>query len=133
VRAAAQRSRVRDLYDLYEFTRVRFDRTLVRRITVLKCWETRFAFDPAAFLVGLPQAHYEWPDLRRLIRRGVAVSPEEILRGVQQGYAFLGELTEDEAALAGDPYGRQRQLYARLVDGLSRLRNQPGRTAPGPG
>lgn len=121
VRAAAQRNRVRDLYDLYQFTRVRFDRALVRRIAVLKCWETRYAFDPAAFLAGLPQAHYEWPDLRRLIRRGAAVGPEEIIRGVQQGYAFLGELTEDEASLAGDPYGRQRQLYAHLVDDLSRL------------
>jgi predicted nucleotidyltransferase component of viral defense system len=121
VRAAAQRSRVRDLYDLYQFTRLRFDRELVRRIAVLKCWETRFAFDPIAFLAGLPQAHYEWPDLRRLIRRGAAVSPEEIIRGVQQGYAFLGQLTEEEALLAGDPYGRQRQAYQRLVDDVGQF------------
>lgn len=121
VRAAAQRSRVRDLYDLYQFIRLRFDRDLVRRIAVLKCWETRFAFSPDAFLSGLPQAHYEWPDLRRLIRRGAAISPDEIIRGVQQGYAFLGQLTEDESLLAGDPYGRQRQLHERLVDELSRL------------
>ena len=118
VRAAAQRSRVRDLYDLFQFTRVRFDRGLVRRIAVLKCWETRFAFDPAAFLAGLPQAHYEWPDLRRLIRRGAAVSSEEIIRGVQQGYAFLGQMTDEEILLASDPYGRQRQLYERLMDSL---------------
>jgi hypothetical protein len=118
---AARRSRVRDLRDLYQFTRLPFDRGLVRRIAVLKCWETRYAFDPAAFLAGLPQAHYEWPDLRRLVRRGAAVSPEEILRGVQQGYAFLGQLTEDEGLLANDPYGRQRQLYARLVDDLRQL------------
>ena len=121
VRAAAQRSRVRDLYDLYQFTRLRFDRGLVRRIAVLKCWETRYAFDPAAFLAGLPEAHYEWPDFRRLIRRGAALSPEEIIRGVQQGYTFLGQLTEEEALLAEDPYGRQRQVYARLADDLSRL------------
>jgi hypothetical protein len=125
VRAAAQRSRVRDLYDLYQFTRLRFDRELVRRIAVLKCWETRFAFDPIAFLAGLPQAHYEWPDLRRLIRRGAAVSPEEILRGVQAGYAFLGQMTEEETLLAGDPYGRQRQLYAHFVNDLSQVRDGP--------
>ena len=65
--------------------------------------------------------HYEWPDLRRLIRRGAAVSPEEIIRGVQRGYAFLGQLTEEEALLAEDPYGRQRQVYARLAGDLSRL------------
>lgn len=122
VRAATQRSRVRDLYDLYQFTRLRFDRDLVRRIAVLKCWETRFAFDPAAFLAGLPQAHYEWSDLRRLIRRSAAVSPAEIIRGVQQGYAFLGQMTEEEILLAGDPYGRQRQVHARLVENLGRHR-----------
>ena len=119
VRAAAQRSRVRDLYDLYQLSRLRFDRGLVRRIAVLKCWETRYAFDPAVFLAGLPQAHYEWPDLRRLVRRVVAVSPDEIVLGVQQGYAFLAYLTEDEVLLAGDPYSRQRQVYERLADSLS--------------
>jgi len=121
VRAAAQRNRVRDLYDLYQFTRLRFDRDLVRRIAVLKCWETRFAFDPTAFLAGLPQTHYEWPDLRRLIRRGATMSSEEIIHGVQQGYAFLGQLTEEEGLLAGDSYGRQRQVYARLVDELNQI------------
>jgi hypothetical protein len=35
-----------------QFTRLRFDFGLVRRIAVLKCWETRYAFDPAAFLAG---------------------------------------------------------------------------------
>ena len=64
-----------------------------------KCWEKRYAFDPAAFLAGPPGAHYEWPDLRRLIRRGAAVSPEEIIRGVRQGYAFLGQLTKDHSLL----------------------------------
>lgn len=70
---------------------------------------------------GLPEAHYEWSDLRRLIRRGAAISPDEIIRGVQQGYAFLGQLTEEESLLAGDPYGRQRQLHERLIDELGRL------------
>lgn len=106
---------------VHQFTRMGFDRELVRRIAVLKCWETRFAFDPAAFLSELPQARYEWTDLRRLIRRGAGISPDEIVRGVQQGYAFLGQLTEEESLLARDPYGRQRQLHKRLVDELSRL------------
>jgi hypothetical protein len=30
-------------------------------------------------------------------------------------------LTEEEALLAEDAYGRQRQVYARLADDLSRL------------
>jgi hypothetical protein len=120
IRAAAQRSRVRDLYDLYQLaaTRQRFERDLVRRIAILKCWETRWAFDPGAFLSGLPDGRYNWLDIRRLVRRGGTISPDEIIRGVQQGYAFMTKLTDDEAILANDPYLRERQAYQRLVDRL---------------
>jgi len=118
IRAAAQRSRVRDLYDLYQLANQRFDRNTVRRIAIIKCWETRHLFDPVAFLAGLPKAQYDWSDLRRLVRRSAIVAPEDIIRGVQQAYTFLGQLTADEAQLAGDPYGRERQTYGRLVQGL---------------
>ena len=111
IRAAAQRSRVRDLYDLYQLASQRFDREVVRRIAVIKCWETRYAFEPVSFLAGLPEAKYDWSDLRRLVRRSWSVTPAEIIRGVQKGYAFLGQLTADEAALAADPYGREKQPY----------------------
>ena len=118
IRAAAQRSRVRDLYDLYQLANQRFDRNVVRRIAVVKCWETRFLFDPVAFLAGLPVAQYEWSDLRRLVRRGANLAPGKIIQDVQQAYAFLSQLTADEALLAKDPYGRERQACGRLVDSL---------------
>jgi len=118
VRAAAQRSRVRDLYDLYQLARQPYDRDLVRRIAVLKCWETRYAFEPVAFLAGLPQGRYDWSDLSRLVRRDQWVASDEIVREVQRAYAFLGELTAEEARLAADPYGREAQIYRRLLDSL---------------
>ncbi len=119
IRAAAQRSRVRDLYDLYQLASQRFNRDLVRRIAVVKCWETRYAFDPTAFLAGLPDAKYDWSDLQRLVRRSWSVAPDEIVRGVQQSYDFLSRLTPDEASIAADPYGRERQAYQRLTSSLS--------------
>lgn len=118
IRAAAQRSRVRDLYDLYQLASQRFNRDVVRCIAVVKCWETRYAFDPAAFLSSLPDAQYEWSDLQRLVRRSWSVTPAEIVRGVQQGYAFLNKLTPDEALVAADPYGRERQACQRLVNSV---------------
>ena len=80
--------------------------------------ETRHLFDPVAFLAGMSDAQYDWSDLRRLVRRSASAAPEDIIRGVQQAYAFLGQPTADEAQLAGDPYGRERQTYDRLVQGL---------------
>jgi predicted nucleotidyltransferase component of viral defense system len=120
VRAAVQRTRVRDLYDLYQLARQPFDRDLVRRIAVIKCWETRYAFDPTAFLTALPKGEYDWSDLTRLVRRNRLASADEIVRSVQQVYTFLGEMTEEEAWLAADPYGRETRVYNGLVDGLDK-------------
>jgi predicted nucleotidyltransferase component of viral defense system len=115
VRAAAQRSRVRDLYDLYQLARQPYDRHLVRRIAVVKCWETRYAFDPVAFLSSLPEGKYDWSDLGRLVRSDRLVSPAELVRDVQHGFRFLGELTAEEAQLAADPYGREFRLHEELA------------------
>jgi hypothetical protein len=122
IRATSQRSRVRDLYDLYQFASHRFDRDLVRRLAVLKCWETRWKFDPTAILAGLSEANYDWLDLRRLVRRSGAPSPEAIIQGVRRGFAFLAPLEGDEALLARDAHGRERRAYDRLV---SQLPGQP--------
>jgi len=118
IRAAAQRSRVRDLYDLYQLARRPYNREVVRRIAVIKCWETRYAFDPAAFLDGLPEGRYDWSDLSRLVRRDRLVASDEIVRGVQESFAFLRELTVEEARLATDPYGREHRVYRLLVNSL---------------
>ncbi|MCL7454400.1 MAG: nucleotidyl transferase AbiEii/AbiGii toxin family protein [Anaerolineae bacterium] len=115
VRAAAQRTRVRDLYDLYQLARQPYDRHLVRRIAVVKCWETRYAFDPAAFLSSLPEGKYDWSDLARLVRSDRLVPPAEIVQDVQHGYGFLGDLTVEESKLAADPYGREFRLHEELV------------------
>ena len=118
IRAAAQRSRVRDLYDLYQLAHQPYDRARVRRIAILKCWETRYAFDPTAFLDSLSERKYDWFDLGRLVRRDRLIAPDEILQGLRQAYAFLRELTSEEARLAADPYGRESEAYGRLVDSL---------------
>jgi predicted nucleotidyltransferase component of viral defense system len=118
IRAAAQRSRVRDLYDLYQLAHRPYDRARVRRIAILKCWETRYAFDPSAFLEGLSERKYDWFDLARLVRRDRLVAPDEILQSLRQAYVFLRELTPEEARLAADPYGRESQIHGYLVDSL---------------
>lgn len=118
VRAAAQRNRVRDLFDLYQFATHQFDRPTVRKIAVIKCWETNFAFDPETFLESLREGNFDWLDLRRLVRRGWDIRPEEIIQQVQDGFGFLSDLTPEEAILAADPYRRQDEVYRALVEGL---------------
>ncbi|MFO7943927.1 MAG: nucleotidyl transferase AbiEii/AbiGii toxin family protein [Anaerolineales bacterium] len=118
IRAAIQRSRVRDLYDLFQLGKRPFNRELVRRIAVIKCWEARHTFNPDAFLSGLPEGQYDWSDLERLVRPEWLVSAEDIITGVQNNYAFLREMTDEETQLSTDPYGRHHKLHDELVGDL---------------
>lgn len=118
IRAAAQRARVRDVYDLYQFAVKPYDRPMVRLIAVIKCWEAGYAFDPAAFLRGLGERKYDWPDLKRLVRRDRWSTPEEIVETVRDAYDFLEELSAEETELARDPYQREVELYQRMVKSL---------------
>lgn len=115
IRATAQRSRIRDLYDLYQFTSLRFDRSIVRRIAIIKCWETNFSIDPTVFLHTLPEKKYDWADLERLVRHGHTLTSDAIFKKLQHDYRFLGEMDEDEAVLASDPYRRERTTYQRML------------------
>jgi predicted nucleotidyltransferase component of viral defense system len=119
IRAAAQRRRVRDLFDLYQLNKQRADRNIIRRIAVIKCWETNYTFDPTAFLDAISSSQYDWSDLRRLVRRGWQLSPKTIINEVRKGYAFLAELTVEEAILAGDPYRREQSTYQTMVMSLA--------------
>lgn len=115
IRASAQRSRIRDLYDLYQFASMKFDRNIVRRIAILKCWETNYSFNPVAFFQTLPEKQYDWADLERLVRHSKALTPLVVFEKIQQSYRFLVEMNEDEGILANDPYRRERKVYQRLL------------------
>lgn len=61
VRAAYQRAKVRDLYDLHRFSGTPFDAELLRRLAVLKLWQVRDPFDPEAFFTKLRRGVYRDP------------------------------------------------------------------------
>jgi predicted nucleotidyltransferase component of viral defense system len=118
IRATAQRSRVRDLYDLYQFTTVPFDRNIVRRIAILKCWETSYALDPFIFLLNLPNRQYDWADLNRLIKPSKLITSHTIFERIQRDYQFLSEMDPEETMLARDSYRRERRMYHNLLASL---------------
>jgi len=118
IRATAQRSRIRDLYDLHQFTTLRFERGVVRRIAIIKCWETNYALDPVNFLSELSDRQYDWADLSRLIKHSKSLTPSAIFEKIRQNYRFLTEMSPEEAILAGDAYKRERKVYEKLVGSL---------------
>jgi predicted nucleotidyltransferase component of viral defense system len=102
VRAAFQRIKIRDLYDLHRFATTPFNGELLRRLVVLKLWQARDPFDPEAFFVKLRGGTYDWDDVRRLVRTSEQIEPAEIIETVEERFAMLHQLTELEQQLITD-------------------------------
>lgn len=120
VRAAYQRRAVRDVYDLYQFHQMPFDRERVRTLVVLKLWLANDTFDSERFFTGLGSERYDWSDLGRLVRRSRRPETGMVVAGCLDGYGFLRNLSPDEVELAEDPHRRLQDLYERIVQGLRR-------------
>jgi len=115
VRAAFQRAKVRDLYDLHRFASTPFDGELLRRLAVLKLWQVRDPFDPDALFARINASDYDWQDLQRLMRSNDRVEASEILRTVEARFGSLRNLSELERSLIGDARsGRNDRLAERL-------------------
>ena len=102
VRAAFQRVKIRDLYDLHRFATMPFNGELLRRLVVLKLWQARDSFDPEAFFVKLRGGTYDWDDVRRLVRTTERIEPFEIIETVEKRFAMLHQLTELEQQVIAD-------------------------------
>ncbi len=102
VRAAFQRVKVRDLYDLHCFATTPFNGELLRRLAVLKLWQARDPFNPEALFEKLRGGDYDWADIQRLVRASERIEPAEIISSVEKRFAMLGQLTELEQQVIDD-------------------------------
>ncbi len=127
VRAAFQRAKVRDLYDLHRFASTPFDGELLRRLIVLKLWQVRHPFEPDAFFERLRSIDFDWDDLRRLIRASERIDAAEILGSVESCFGSLRNLSELERQVIGDARsGRNEPLAERLRGEIRTLHVAPG-------
>lgn len=125
IRAAYQRARVRDIFDLFLFTRRPFDRDLVRTLAVLKLWQVRDVFEPDIFFERLRTGRYDWNDLSRLVASDFRVDQRATLHGCLEGFAFLRDLTPEEVLVAKDARGHRQKarrdvLVARCLSRVSK-------------
>lgn len=102
VRAAYQRAKVRDLYDLHRFATKPFDGELLRALVVLKLWQVRDPFLPDALFEKLRSGKYDWADLQRLLRTADRIAPEDLAATVERRFDMLRHLTELEQAVVAD-------------------------------
>ena len=129
VRASYQRSKVRDLYDLYRFATTPFDSEVLRRLAVLKLWQARDPFDPDRFFDRLRGGTYDWDDLRRLLRAGEGLDAGAILARIEARLSVLRDLSDLEQQVVADARsGWNTPLADRLRE---EIRARAG-LAPGP-
>jgi len=116
LRAAFQRLRARDLYDLYLFSGRPFDKDIVRQLVVVKCWNVREPFNPDALLSSISEGKYDWDDLQRLVRRGDLPSEEIVTKKVISEYAFLKDLDRDLLRIVNDSKAhKEKKLVTEIL------------------
>ncbi|MFY9923865.1 MAG: nucleotidyl transferase AbiEii/AbiGii toxin family protein [Opitutaceae bacterium] len=115
IRAASQRSKIRDLYDLSEIAARPLQRDLIRALAVLKLWHSQGpGFDFSRFRGRIESGQdYDLLDLRNLLRRDQSPDLDGMIARVVQNFQFLGQMTEAERSLATDlPRRLQAQAAA---------------------
>lgn len=115
IRACYQRNKARDIYDLGTHVTRPLDQALIRRLVVLKLWQSRDAFDPERLMTKFEEGRdFDWYDLRDLVRRTEVIDREKICADCARGFRFLADLTPEEQTLAADGYQRERQVWEEL-------------------
>jgi len=65
---------------------------------------------------------FDWEDLRQLTNKARDIDKDGITQACVRGFAYLTQLTPEEAVLAADPYQRQKALCQELKDSILDLR-----------
>jgi predicted nucleotidyltransferase component of viral defense system len=122
IRALCQRQKTRDLYDLNWFAQFPHNRDLVRKLAVLKLWESSDGFDPERFQSKLsPDMDWDWDDLASIVKSFDPHKGKLMLENCTKEFSFLGEMTQSEKDLAKDKHARSHALAKEISDEVLKL------------
>ena len=115
IRAAHERTRSRDLYDLFIYSKAAFDENKVRSLAVLKCWNSRTAFNPDVLMQKFRENNYDWEDLKGLVRPERMPNETKIVDQVCKRYSFLRNLDENLVSIRDDATNHRRKKLVNDV------------------
>ena len=110
IRAASQRSKIRDLHDLSEAAGKALNHHLIRSLAVIKLWESdQGNLDYETFAAQIQNGKdYDLGELANLLRKDQRPELKDMIRRVVEGFRFLGQLTDLERQLVQDKARRCR-------------------------
>lgn len=130
IRAASQRSKIRDLHDLSEVAARALNRDLIRTLAVIKLWESGGDnLDYAQFVDRITNnGDYDLGELTNLLRKDQRPDVKDMIRRVIDGFRFLGQMTELERTLAQDKKRRRRAEIETLKAEAAKRAGEAPRT-----
>lgn len=104
IRAASQRSKIRDLHDLSQAINAKFDRDLTRSLAVIKLWESnKDNLDYDLFAKQIASGKdYDLSDLKNLLRKDEQPDLNAMIKRVTDNYRWLGQTTDLETRITQD-------------------------------
>jgi len=116
IRAASQRSKIRDLHDLCEISTRALRRDLIRSLAVLKLWNSGGpGLDFGRLRARIQDGGgYDIGELRNLLRKDQNPDLKSMIQRVIDGFQFLNNLTALERTLATDAAQRCRKEADQL-------------------
>lgn len=129
IRAACERSKPRDLYDLAEISKRPLDHDTVRSLAVWKLWKSgKVGLSYERFTVQVSNgANYDLNDLKQLLRKDQQPDLKAMMSTAINGFRFLGQLTAEESAAAANVGHREPESAKRLITALQTRRElNPG-------
>ena len=130
IRAASQRSKIRDLHDLSEIAGKPLNRDLIRALAVIKLWESSGDnLDYGQFADRITNSgDYDFGELTNLLRKDQRPNVKDMIRRVVDGFRFLGQMTELEWTLAQDKKRRRRAEIETLKAEAAKRAGEAART-----
>lgn len=116
VRAASQRSKIRDLHDLSEVAGKQFDHDLLRSLAVIKLWESdQENLDYEKFVSQVENGKdYDLNELTNLLRKDQRTELKDMIRRARDGFRFLEQMTDLERKITQDKVRRCREEVEAL-------------------
>lgn len=121
IRAAFQRMRPRDVYDLYFCFQRPMKLQQLKGLVLVKCWQVRDPFDAERFRANLRSTRFNWEELDDLLPRGGRPGPEKMIRLIESKADMFRSLSQEEKDIIAD--SRRHQARKLIDTTIAKLRS----------
>lgn len=120
IRATFQRTRPRDVYDLYFCLQRPMNLKQLKPLVLVKCWQVRDPFDVERFVDNLHSPKFNWEELDNLLPKGARPAPEKMIGLIGSKARMFQNLSDEEKEIIADS---KRHNAVRLVESTIRKIN----------